>query len=103
MSERYFQEIMTAARERHDIRHLSVRIEFGGEKSVKYGVSVCMTGDKELTHIHYSVLSLDQTIEEAVRRAHFDNGRPNLDFLIEKVPTLLALEADEVISEGGPA
>ena len=74
MTIQYFEDIIQAARERHNIDYINVTINVGyGEPT--YSVGLKIKGDGILSHIHGSTLSLDAVIEEAVRRAAFDNGR----------------------------
>ncbi len=90
MSERYFQNVMQQARDRHPgIHYLSVTAEFKNDTSVVFDVHLSIIdpskpsefypGTYDMVHVMNSTRSLSATIDEAVRWVEFDNDLLQLD------------------------
>lgn len=122
MSERYFQNVMSEARERHpSIHYLSCTAEFKNDTSVNFSVHLSLVDPNKpgefcpatypMVHVMNSTRCLAATIDEAVRRVGFDN---NLLLIAGTVidpshydgidnAVIESLESENMISEGSPA
>ncbi len=110
MSERYFQNVMQQARDRHPgIYYLSCTAEFKNDTSVLFNVHLSIVdpskpsefapGTYDMVHVMNSTRSLAATIDEAVRRVDFDNGLdiPMLE-IHDDVPPMIGQDIEDVLS-----
>ncbi len=85
-----YTKIVADAKERYSPNYMSVEVKFESCGSVIFRVALSMQAKDEMVHMHdikEAKVSLEEAIEEAVRRAEFDNGR---------APTLVTYETLDI-------
>lgn len=99
-----YKQIVADARRRLSPNFFSVDVKFEYNGETKFTIAMSMEKNDTIVHMHgvpEALIALEDLIEEAVRRNHFDEGRAPM-LMVETVPMIEGPEAIMPLSNDCP-